>query len=78
MLPVGMQVIGKKWDDIGVLKAAKASFEAGGGVSVPARSDASITCLWRVGEQGANILLLIAASGLKRSSHCRFPGLLSS
>lgn len=30
MLPVGMQVIGKRWDDIGVLKAAKA-FEIGGG-----------------------------------------------
>ncbi|EXJ79148.1 hypothetical protein A1O3_08649 [Capronia epimyces CBS 606.96] len=30
MLPVGMQVIGKRWDDIGVLKAAKA-FELGGG-----------------------------------------------
>lgn len=30
MLPVGMQVIGKRWDDIGVLKAAKA-FESGGG-----------------------------------------------
>jgi amidase len=30
MLPVGLQVIGKKWDDIGVLKAAKA-FELGGG-----------------------------------------------
>lgn len=30
MLPVGMQIIGKRWDDIGVLKAAKA-FELGGG-----------------------------------------------
>ncbi|EXJ64934.1 hypothetical protein A1O7_01273 [Cladophialophora yegresii CBS 114405] len=30
MLPVGMQVIGRKWDDLGVLKAAKA-FELGGG-----------------------------------------------
>ncbi|EXJ96286.1 hypothetical protein A1O1_01412 [Capronia coronata CBS 617.96] len=30
MLPVGMQVIGKRWDDLGVLKAAKA-FELGGG-----------------------------------------------
>ncbi|OAL24131.1 hypothetical protein AYO20_10743 [Fonsecaea nubica] len=30
MLPVGMQVIGKRWDDIRVLKAAKA-FELGGG-----------------------------------------------
>lgn len=30
MLPVGMQIIGKRWDDIGVLKAAKA-FEAGAG-----------------------------------------------
>jgi amidase len=30
MLPVGMQVIGKRWDDVGVLKAAKA-FELGGG-----------------------------------------------
>ena len=29
-LPVGMQVIGKRWDDIGVLKAAKV-FEIGGG-----------------------------------------------
>jgi amidase len=29
-LPVGMQVIGKRWDDLGVLKAAKA-FEMGGG-----------------------------------------------
>jgi amidase len=29
-LPVGMQVIGKRWDDLGVLKAAKV-FEAGGG-----------------------------------------------
>ncbi|KIV95036.1 hypothetical protein PV10_02743 [Exophiala mesophila] len=30
VLPVGMQLIGKRWDDIGVLKAAKA-FEMGGG-----------------------------------------------
>lgn len=30
MLPVGMQIIGKRWDDIVVLKAAKA-FELGGG-----------------------------------------------
>ena len=29
-LPVGMQVIGKRWDDLGVMKAAKV-FEAGGG-----------------------------------------------
>lgn len=30
MLPVGMQIIGRRWDDIGVLKAAKA-FELGAG-----------------------------------------------
>lgn len=30
VLPVGMQIIGKRWDDAGVLKAAKA-FELGGG-----------------------------------------------
>lgn len=30
MLPVGLQMIGKKWDDLGVLRAAKA-FELGGG-----------------------------------------------
>ena len=30
MLPVGLQVIGRKWDDLGVLRAAKA-FELGGG-----------------------------------------------
>ncbi|KAL2427269.1 Amidase [Exophiala dermatitidis] len=30
MLPVGLQIIGKRWDDLGVLKAAKA-FELGGG-----------------------------------------------
>ncbi|KAL6250800.1 hypothetical protein RBB50_003103 [Rhinocladiella similis] len=29
-LPVGMQIVGKRWDDLGVLKAAKA-FELGGG-----------------------------------------------
>jgi amidase len=29
-LPVGMQIIGKRWDDLGVLKAAKV-FESGGG-----------------------------------------------
>ncbi|KAI9899848.1 hypothetical protein N3K66_004110 [Trichothecium roseum] len=41
MLPVGMQLVGRRWDDLGVLKAAKVFEIGGGGLGVwPGQKDA--------------------------------------